>query len=277
MMFEGRYNSNHDPCMEPKDIDALSDFTRLTWSTAPVGEPNYLSWRMDKQSSFSDWKLEIRVLGVTAKMPPNSEPRIDAYYVHRNVLGVGDRKSGYFQELFQQRGLDNSVTQLEFSERVANSMPMFLDYLYSADSFEIKTENAVPLGYLAQCLSVPTLHEEVKAFIRKDVCFSNAACYLADAVSYKDDETATRVLDVCLQEVIAFCSNSPIQTKLLPNVTEGHVKTLCVLGNFPNVIVGYVKRKTPSFPSHVVDRIKNRTPRFPRKFVDKIKNHVPYV
>ena len=277
-MFVPGRSSRHHRHMKACDIDALSDSTGLTWSTVPIAEPNYLSWRMDKQTSFSDWKIEIRVLN---KKIQSSEPRIDLYYVHRNVLGVGDRKSGYFQELFQQRGLENSVTHLEFSERVANTMPMLLDYLYASETFEIKTENAVLLGYLAQCLSVPTLYDEVKTFIRNDLSLSNAAGYIADAVSYKDDETATRVTDVLVQELIDTCKDSQWQKKLLPShaATGEHVKTLCVLARFPNVVVGFMKSKAPvSFPNRMwIDRVKEKAPRLPRELAATLKENVPYI
>jgi hypothetical protein len=49
------------------------------------------NWALDPSKNFSDRKLEIAL---------DDDPgRIDTYHVHRYVLAVGERKSGYFERL----------------------------------------------------------------------------------------------------------------------------------------------------------------------------------
>jgi hypothetical protein len=258
----------HDHC----EMDTLSEFSVMTWSTTPVSEPLTLSWRMNSMTSFSDWTIEIRVL--------DKKSRIDTYHVHRPMLAAGCRKSGYFEHLFHDRrnltGSNASVTQLEFPERVANQFPAFLDFLYWSDMFELETDTAIILGYLAQCLSVPSLYREVVAFVRRDLSLSNMGSYMAEAINFKDDDTAARVLDLCLQEFIDGCTTSPLRTRVLPYATDDTrrrlQKVLHFLIHCPSHVVERIKDKSPRLPYHdIVDLVTIKVPRFPGRVVARIK------
>ena len=57
-----------------------------------------LLWRLDKDVSFSDWTIEVSIA--------NKRNRKKTYHVHKTTLGLGPKKSGYFETLLH---LDNSV------------------------------------------------------------------------------------------------------------------------------------------------------------------------
>lgn len=59
------------------------------------GPASVLTWRQDPEVSLSDWKLSVKIIG-------GSEAT--QYFIHRNVLGAGQRMSQYFVRLFRGCG-----------------------------------------------------------------------------------------------------------------------------------------------------------------------------
>ena len=85
----------------------------------------YISWQSDPIETYSDWEVRIKHRGTT---------QLDVYSLHRNVLGYGARKSGYFEKQFMEADkLEESpqVTHLDLPKAWANIFPMVLDFMYS--------------------------------------------------------------------------------------------------------------------------------------------------
>lgn len=159
--------------------------------------------------SFSDWTIRVQFNAI-------QEGSVDIYHVHRNILAIGRRRSGYFANLFHY-GIDdgNHCTNLELNERAASSFPDLLDYLYASKAFAVVTANAVALLFLSQAFQITSLQEYVEQFIESDIGFANFGCYLSDALYYSDEAMAMKVIDKCGNEVLQFCGNHQHLTRIL--------------------------------------------------------------
>eukprot|EP00980_Cylindrotheca_fusiformis_P022970 scaffold9951_cov146-Cylindrotheca_fusiformis.AAC.14 len=114
-----------------------------------------ISWRSDPKHSFSDWRVEITV---------KETGTIEVYYLHRNVLGYGVRKSEYFSRQFQEDRVVNGyyetkspqVTKLVLPKAWANLFPLVLDFLYyNRDTkFKVTADRACALFKWAEFLEV---------------------------------------------------------------------------------------------------------------------------
>ena len=132
-----------------------------------------LLWRLDKEESFSDWTIEVSI------EEEKNEIRKATYHVHRNVLGLGPKKSGYFETLLKSGQFSessNSVSVVELPAYVAQEFDVFLDYMY-AQPFECKCiinrGNRCALQYMAKYFLVHKLTEDIHDFIKQDMnsCF----------------------------------------------------------------------------------------------------------
>lgn len=156
-----------------------------------------LSWRLDPIVSLSDWT--IRVL--------NKETRqATSYYVHKNVLAVGPRKSEYFVRYFLSH--DNLSSSQKSSdiwlERcAADCMPYFLDYIYSNDAkLEIHTGTAVGLRHLAQYFGNRVLHQKVMKFILGDLNMENVLVYYQHSVTVDDEKVTDITSQKCAENIL---------------------------------------------------------------------------
>lgn len=114
-----------------------------------------ICWRTNPTDSFSDWRVEI-----TRK----ETGKTDIYNLHRNVLGYGVRKSGYFLKQFQEDRVVNGyygtkspqVTKLDLPEAWAKLFPLVLDFLYYNKDKQCKltAERACALFKWAEFLEV---------------------------------------------------------------------------------------------------------------------------
>ena len=95
---------------------------------------------------------------------------METYHVHRNILAIGERRSGYFANLFHY-GIDDGdhCTNIELSPRAATYFPDLLDYMYESKAFVLTTRNAVSLLFLAQAFQVASLQNKAEDFIEKDI------------------------------------------------------------------------------------------------------------
>jgi hypothetical protein len=134
----------------------------------------------------------------------NRQEIVSTYFVHRNILALGERRSGYFSNLFHYAIDDGDrCTNIEIASRAADHFPDLLDYLYSSHGFVISTANAVPLLYLAQSLQVISLLRLVEEFLDKDVRkLFNFGTYLSDALYFSDPRIVGRVRDTGGKEVL---------------------------------------------------------------------------
>lgn len=182
----------------------------------PQAEEATLSWRNDPLHNFSDWKLQIRVPEDSAKNADTaSNDQISStyadmtYYVHRNIVAIGERRSDYFANLLHY-GIDdgNRCSSIELSSRAADSFPDLLDFLYSSKAFSIKTSNAIALLFMSQAFQVVALEVRVKSFIDKDIKLHNFGYYLSDALYFRDETIALKVIDTCEKEVMLLMNHA---------------------------------------------------------------------
>jgi hypothetical protein len=207
-----------------------------------------LSWRLNPIESYSDWTIEIRVRN------SNGGYGVEIYNVHRPILAFGPRKSGFFANLFDC-GVTDHATLIDLSEKGAAFFPDFLDYLYYSETFQIRTRNAVGLGFLAQCFMVPPLQKEVEDFIRQDLQFCNVGTYMTEAIHFKDEGTSTRVVDKCVEEMMRLCAGSvTVRDRVFPlaasTADSKYHSVWQFLTKFPNVVVARVKHKSPRKKGH---------------------------
>jgi len=155
-----------------------------------------LLWRLDKDVSFSDWIIEV---SITNKR--NNKKK--TYHVHKVTLGLGPKKSGYFEALLtsgQFSESSNSKSAVELSEDIAKYFDVFLDYLYSSPhdcACLINRDNRGALQYLANYFLVSKLTEDIYAFIEKDMIdnMDNVNGYLTEIES-SEDEKSSKILAI---------------------------------------------------------------------------------
>jgi hypothetical protein len=71
---------------------------------------------------------------------------------------------------------------MELLPRAAELVPMMLNYMYNLQPFEIETETAASLRYLATKFGINTLFQAVNAFIKDEQLF-RAASMLKESAS----------------------------------------------------------------------------------------------
>lgn len=163
--------------------------------------------------SFSDWKLRV----VIQRNPENKNANINdssfkctekIYHVHRNVLAIGERRSGYFANLLHY-GIDdgNNCSHVELSQRAAEHFPDLLDFMYSSRAFLVTTRNSIPLLFLSQAFQVVTLEGLVQRFIDNDIKLMNFGYYMSDALYFSDETIALKVIDTCEKEAMSLFSH----------------------------------------------------------------------
>jgi hypothetical protein len=138
------------------------------------------AWRLDPQYSYSDWKVEVNLL---------DSGSTKTYHVHKFFLGVGPRKSTYFDGLFKLDMIEaeSCKTCLHLETSAASAFPAFLDYIYSGE-LSLSFESAVALGYLGDYFGVVPLKPPVDAFIDHDMQESrnHVHIYFQEASIYRD-------------------------------------------------------------------------------------------
>jgi hypothetical protein len=154
------------------------------------------AWRQDPQYSYSDWKIEVSLLD--DELENGEEALIEAtsiigktktYHVHKFFLGVGPRKSTYFDGLFKLDMIEaeSCKTCLHLETSAASAFPAFLDYVYSGE-LSLPFESAVALGYLGDYFGVAPLKPLVDGFIDHDMQESrnHVHIYCQEASIYRD-------------------------------------------------------------------------------------------
>eukprot|EP00977_Amphora_coffeiformis_P014595 scaffold4097_cov166-Amphora_coffeaeformis.AAC.52 len=156
-----------------------------------------LSWRLDQIVSLSDWTIKVF----------NKETRqATSYYVHKNVLAVGPRKSEYFVRYFLSHDNMNSsqrYSDIWLERCAADCMPYFLDYIYSNDAkLEIHTGTAVGLRHLAQYFGNRVLHQKVMKFILGDLNMENVLVYYQHSVTVDDEKVTEITSQKCAENIL---------------------------------------------------------------------------
>jgi hypothetical protein len=176
-----------------------------------------LTWRLDPSVSLSDWIINVF----------NTETRLpQAYYVHKNTLAVGPRKSEYFVRYFLSHDNVNSnkkSTDIWLERVAADCMPQFLDYVYSTEGkVEVSTASAVGLRHLAQYFGNRKLHHQIMQFVRDDLSMENVLTYYQDALTVDDE----KVTELTAQKVSENIMQVEPNTKLLSYIDPSFLRRI---------------------------------------------------
>ena len=189
------------------EVPSLNDyFEELDESDEepPATAQVHLDWRLDPAISHSDWTIEI------ATNDEDQKPKVVEYHVHKAILTVGARKSGYFERIcredaeFQECATHSSRIELE--KIAADTFPAMLDYLYQKNSlvqFRIGTQSATALHFLGQYLDIRALRWEALQFIKKDMSLSNCHDYYSHACILNNKKILGIAVELCAKQ---FCN-----------------------------------------------------------------------
>jgi hypothetical protein len=171
-----------------------------------------LCWRLDPDTSFSDWTIVIEEEDGTSV----------TYNVHKCVLAAGKHKSDYFSNVFRS-GLSESLSStstISLHTLAAAAFPGMLDYMY--DSHEQRlcftVENAVALRYLAQYFGVRSLFLDATRFIKRQLNgedhydFSVPPTFLKQAVLFRDETLISTAVDACAAVMRSISSSDLVST-----------------------------------------------------------------
>mmetsp|Transcript_10001 Transcript_10001/g.28022 ORF Transcript_10001/g.28022 Transcript_10001/m.28022 type:complete len:449 (-) Transcript_10001:304-1650(-) len=167
------------------DIDALcASATR----TAPTQKKKGLSaeakldltWRLDKDESYSDWTIEIITGsgdGDDGHGDGDEKASRSEYHVHKTTLATGRRKSQYFDGVFssgmgQFQESESNTSKICLPTEMATAFPDFLDYMYApfpGASCLLSNGNVWKLRSLASYFIVQSLTDATSAFIIEDM------------------------------------------------------------------------------------------------------------
>jgi len=178
-----------------------------------------LSWRLDPEKSYSDWKLHVKHL--------NEEEEVQVYNVHRHVLAVGKAKGSFFTQNFDSKKDEKTsegekrCTTIVLDCEAASVVPTVLDFMYSAGKkLEISNEYSVPLHYVARVLGISTLTENVIDFIGRNLSVANVVDYIIDAGYYKDTKTLSMATKLCARDITSIRIDSEILNDIQSDVFE---------------------------------------------------------
>lgn len=205
----------NDKATEERNVGAIAVEDSDETPVLRDSDVEALSWRMEPVQSFSDWTIEIKTAGSES---------VDTYHVHRNILAVGERKSGYFESVIRGKGFRESATNkssIDLNERLAEHFPSFLDFIYSSSGFKLTSDNALELRSLAQYFIAPKLQKSVNEFIKVDMYrLENLERYYVE-LSHCDDEDARELVAhasrTCVQRICDIQKSSSLLFALAPD------------------------------------------------------------
>ena len=114
------------------------------------------------------------------------------YHVHKATLVYGERRSGYFVNLFEKmynkgKSTKRNVTEIPVDSYTSRFVPLMLDYIY-ADKLELDAEVAPGLRRLANQFDVRQLYALVSSFIQQDLSEKTVATYVEQSEFVQDKE-----------------------------------------------------------------------------------------
>ena len=174
------------------------------------GRTGRLSWRLEPEESFSDWKVVIKVSQISSSDASSSRKRAfqeledgKTYNIHKCVLGLGERKSEYFAAIFKTK-VDllesrNNTSEIQLDPEAAEVFPIMLDFIYglSDESIQVNPEDAMPLYHLGNYFRVPKLLSALEAFLQKDS--ANFHLYMEAASTYNLEKPLELLVKVCAE------------------------------------------------------------------------------
>jgi hypothetical protein len=171
-----------------------------------------LSWRSDPSESFSDWQVQVRTMG---------SREVEEFHVHRNIVGFGPRKSGYFAKQFiyftQKAKTDPTlatVSRLTVPAVEAKVFGFALDYLYLTEGQMQPTmtaEKACAVFKLAERLEMPSLQTTLAEFYRKHLNATNMGKFLRAAKKLN----AERLTFVAKARIGSMITDDPTLARLI--------------------------------------------------------------
>jgi hypothetical protein len=144
------------------------------------------------------------------------------FHLHRNIVGFGPRRSGYFSRQFTEglNGFDydgiGGFSVLELEKGKADVFPMILDFMYYTKEVKqtLTAERACAVYSLAEFLEVPALQRAVTEFYRKNLSLNNMTEFLGSATKYKAEE----LLTVAKAKIGSLITERPELAGLVPPV-----------------------------------------------------------
>jgi hypothetical protein len=156
-------------------------------------------WRLDPSESFSDWKLEIETV---------DDGSVETYHVHRNLMSIGERKSGHLESLFKNNAFAENEThavRVQFASSAAAAVPVMLDYIYGSNApLRFSPDTAVAICELGRYFIVPSLCEQAKQFWRTNMTLNNCHLYYTQACIYQNDDVLDCVEEGCVNALINY-------------------------------------------------------------------------
>ena len=137
------------------------------WDNSSPLVPPKLTWRDVQQvgQHFSNWTIVVRSEDVEG-----AKQNTKTYHVHKTVLSIGERASGYFHTQFT---LETPTRENEENTSVLHLPPLcvgsseawevMLDFMYDGE-LALDAAVAVPLMELARRLQIPALGRKVMAW-----------------------------------------------------------------------------------------------------------------
>ena len=149
-----------------------------------------ISWTSGPVSSYSDWRVEV------SSTPQRPGDEIEIYFLHRNILGFGPRKSGYFRKEFQKQRKEASTgvdvpcaSHLKLRRTQAELFPMVLDFLYNIREAKhaMTAEKASAVFRLATNMKIPGLQKVLIDFFETNLSRTNIEKFLTCAKRHSAD------------------------------------------------------------------------------------------
>ena len=171
-----------------------------------------LSWRMDPDESFSDWRMKVK---------HRHDGKIDTYHIHKHILAVGQYKCTFFAEIFlshEHTNASKGSTLIELAEGPANLVPIVLDFIYSPEhDLLITTRTASTLRFLSRVFGVWVLNKKVVEYVRKDMDLTNMLLYLEHAELYDDERITSIAIRKCATNIKEIDPESDLLRGIKPD------------------------------------------------------------
>lgn len=189
-----------------------------------------LCWGLDPSQSLSDWELHIF---------NRSTKSFEIYYVHRVALALGPRGCEFFQDIFRQADGEasssapvNKTTRVPLIAESCKLVGCFLDYVYGNNHFQITSENALGMCYLADYFRNHSLWEMATDFIEDDLGKKSGRehlCqYYMDSIYYDQDEFLDHILSCCSRDLLSMLEDGISCSQLLGELTPSHFLRIVV-------------------------------------------------
>ena len=182
-------------------------FFKLRMRTKNSNGEERLTWTLRPVDNFSDWKIVVRTRVSSEKTKKAISTKI-TYHVHRNIIGVGSRRSSYFLNAFKKSSKSvEAATLIELKSSAARAFPSMLDYIYGINALEITTATAVALRHLGDHFGVPSMFNEANDFIQQDMNVENIHIYLQEGIQFEDEKLVDAAISFAARELKGLTSD----------------------------------------------------------------------